>query len=84
MDQEQDQIRQDIEATRTSLGDTVEAIAYKTDVKARAREAVAEKRDQIASRLQPISSKAAPLKDNPFALAGVSVAAGFLAGIVRR
>jgi type VI protein secretion system component VasF len=35
-----DQIRQEIEATRQELGDTVEALASKTDVKAHARERI--------------------------------------------
>jgi hypothetical protein len=33
-----DQIREEIEATRQELGDTVEALVAKTDVKAHARE----------------------------------------------
>ena len=35
-----DQIREDIEATRRELGDTVEALAAKADVKAHVRERV--------------------------------------------
>ena len=35
-----EQIREDIEATRRELGDTVEALAAKTDVKAHVRERV--------------------------------------------
>ena len=33
-------IREEIEATRDQMGDTIEAIGYKTDVKARAKESV--------------------------------------------
>ena len=35
-----EQIREEIEATRLELGDTVEALAYKADVKARVREKI--------------------------------------------
>ncbi len=37
-----DAIRQDIDQTRERLGDTVEALAYKTDVAARAKDAVSD------------------------------------------
>ena len=33
-----DQLRQEIERTREQLGETVEALVYKTDVKARAKD----------------------------------------------
>jgi hypothetical protein len=42
MAQEPDAIRAEIEATRQRMGDAVEALAYKTDVKARARDKIAE------------------------------------------
>ena len=41
------EIRQDIEDTREQLGDTVEALAEKTDVKAHAQEAVDAHRTQL-------------------------------------
>jgi len=36
-------IREEIEQTRARMGDTVEAIGYKTDVKSRAKESVQDK-----------------------------------------
>lgn len=42
MAQEPDAIRAEIEATRQRMGDAVEALAYKTDVKARLRDKIAE------------------------------------------
>lgn len=42
MAQEPDAIRAEIAATRQRMGDAVEALAYKTDVKARARDKIAE------------------------------------------
>jgi hypothetical protein len=36
-------IRQDIEQTRAEMGDTVEALGYKADVKTRAKNAISDK-----------------------------------------
>jgi hypothetical protein len=41
------QIREEIEATRRELGDTVEALAAKTDVKAHARERVERTKESL-------------------------------------
>ncbi|BCJ47423.1 hypothetical protein GCM10010168_17810 [Actinoplanes ianthinogenes] len=43
-----DQLRAEIEQTRAELGETVEALAAKTDVKARVREEVATAKDRVA------------------------------------
>ena len=42
-----DDIRQEIEETRARMGDTIEAIGHKTDVKGRASEWVSEKKDRV-------------------------------------
>jgi hypothetical protein len=42
-----DDIRGEIEETRARMGDTVEAIGYKTDVKSRMKESVADKKDSL-------------------------------------
>jgi hypothetical protein len=42
-----DDIRAEIEETRARMGDTVEAIGYKADVKSRMKESVAEKKDSL-------------------------------------
>ena len=44
------QLRADIERTRQDLGDTVAALAEKTDVKARAKEKVAEVRRNVSGK----------------------------------
>ena len=44
-------LRADIERTRLALGDTVEALAGKTDVKARAKSKVAEVRHDVTEKL---------------------------------
>jgi gas vesicle protein len=43
MGQDPSTIRQDIEETRERMGDTVDALAYKSDVKARAKDSVSER-----------------------------------------
>jgi hypothetical protein len=44
---EPEQLREDIAQTRAELGATVEALAYKADVKARAHEAADEVRERV-------------------------------------
>ena len=45
-----DEIRADIEQTRAEVGDTVEALAAKTDVKARAQERVEEVKENVREK----------------------------------
>lgn len=49
-------IREEIEQTRAEMGDTVEAIGYKTDVKSRAKESVQEKVDGVRERITGVTS----------------------------
>jgi hypothetical protein len=46
-----DDIREEIEETRARMGDTVEAIGYKTDVKSRMKESVADKKDSLVGSM---------------------------------
>ena len=52
MGQEPSQIRQEIEETRAEMGDTVDALAYKTDVKTRVKESIADKRERLITQVQ--------------------------------
>jgi Protein of unknown function (DUF3618) len=52
MGQEPSQIRQEIEDTRAEMGDTVDALAYKTDVKTRVKESISDKRERLISQVQ--------------------------------
>jgi hypothetical protein len=52
MGQEPSQIRQEIEDTRTEMGETVDALAYKTDVKTRMKESIGDKRDRLIAQVQ--------------------------------
>jgi hypothetical protein len=57
MGQEPSQIRQEIEETRAEMGDTVDALAYKTDVKTRVKESIADKRERFVSQVQGTTNK---------------------------
>jgi hypothetical protein len=52
------QLRADIERTRHDLGDTVAALAEKTDVKARAKEKVAEVRRNVSGKRTELMDRA--------------------------
>jgi outer membrane murein-binding lipoprotein Lpp len=85
-----DHIREDIEQTRGRMGETVEAIGYKTDVKSRVKDNMAEKKDALVSRVsgaipdgEQIKSgtrKVGVSKQNPLGLGIAAVAAGFVVG----
>jgi gas vesicle protein len=57
MGQDPGEIRQDIERTREQMGDTVEALSYKTDVKARAKDSITDRVDSVKSRVGLAGSK---------------------------
>jgi hypothetical protein len=44
-------IREEIEETRARMGDTVEAIGYKTDVKSRAKDSMSDKISGVRNRI---------------------------------
>jgi ElaB/YqjD/DUF883 family membrane-anchored ribosome-binding protein len=68
-------IQDDIEHTRKELGDTVEALTAKLDVKERTKEKVAETKDRIVHKADTLRHTAT---DNPKRT--VPVAAGVLIG----
>lgn len=64
--QNPEQLREEIEQTREELGDTVEALAAKTDLKAQAKRkandtkaAVAEKKDELVGKAKSASPEGA-------------------------
>jgi ElaB/YqjD/DUF883 family membrane-anchored ribosome-binding protein len=89
------QIEREIEQTRQELGDTVEALSRKTDVKAQARRkleetkaSVAEKKDELLGKAQEVSPDGAAAavtqasekaRDNPVPVAAVGA---FFAGFL--
>jgi gas vesicle protein len=58
MGQEPSQIRQEIEDTRSEMGDTVDALAYKADVKTRVKESISDKRDRLVEQVRGTTEKA--------------------------
>jgi hypothetical protein len=89
MGQDPDMIRRDIEDTRERMGDTVDALGYKTDVKARAGDkvgALKEKVTGVAPSADDVKGGAKQAvgiaQENPLGLAVGAVAVGFLAGML--
>ena len=79
-----EEIRREIESTREALGDTVAALAEKTDVKARAKEKVEGVKEQIGSfevapAVAQVKTKA---RQNPIVVAAVAALVGGL--LIRR
>jgi len=75
MGEDPDRIRQDIEATRNEMGDTVDALTYKADVKSRAK-------DSLMGTKDGARRAAGVAQENPLGLAIGSVAAGFIVGML--
>ena len=87
-------IREEIEETRERMGDTVDALAYKTDVKSRAKESVSDKVDTLKSKVTGADAGRPPdvkhgarravgvAQENPLGLAVGAVAVGFVAGML--
>jgi hypothetical protein len=85
-----DHIREDIEQTRGRMGETVEAIGYKTDVKSRVKDNISDKKDAVVShvsgavpdgqQLKSGAQKVGVSKQNPLGLGIAAAAVGFIAG----
>jgi gas vesicle protein len=93
MGKEPSEIREEIEHTRTGMGDTVEALGYKADVKTRAKDNIADKRDRLKEQItgttpdpdevkQGAKRAVGVAQENPLGLAIGSIAAGFVAGML--
>jgi gas vesicle protein len=89
MGQDPDAIRAQIEDTRGQMGNTIEAIGYKTDVKSRARDKVnrvmgkANDATPSTGDVKEGAQKAASVaQENPLGLAIGAIAVGFVAGMV--
>jgi gas vesicle protein len=93
MGKEPSQIREEIEQTRTEMGDTVDALGYKADVKTRAKDNISDKRDRLKERIagatpdtgdvtEGAHKAAGVAQGNPIGLAIGSVAVGFVAGML--
>ena len=67
MGQDPEQIREEIEQTRLEMGETVGAISYKTDLKSRGKDKVADTkertRDKVTETKDKLTGKAGEVKD---------------------
>ena len=79
MGEDPDRIRREIEATREEMGETVDALTYKADVKSRAKESLMGTKDSIKSKVVGASDRvsgATPdgeqVKDNARRAAGIA------------
>jgi ElaB/YqjD/DUF883 family membrane-anchored ribosome-binding protein len=93
MGKDPSEIREEIEQTRGEMGETVDALGHKTDVKTRTKESIVAKRDQMKERISGATPDADQVKhgakraagtaqENPIGLALGSVAVGFVAGML--
>ena len=89
MGEEPEAIRADIERTRAEMGDTVDALGYKADVKTRAKDKMSETKDRLTGKVssatpdgQQVKRAASTAQENPLGLAIGGVAVGFLAGLL--
>ena len=57
MGEDPSQIREEIEHTRAEMGDTVDALAHKTDVKSRVRESFADKKERLRAQMAGTTSR---------------------------
>jgi ElaB/YqjD/DUF883 family membrane-anchored ribosome-binding protein len=74
---EQEQLQHEIEETRAELGDTVDALAQKADVKARVSEKVEERK---AEAKRAASRVARTAEERPFPAIAVALGLGLLIG----
>jgi ElaB/YqjD/DUF883 family membrane-anchored ribosome-binding protein len=93
MGQDPSQIRNEIEETRSRMGDTAEALGHKADVPGRAKEAISDRVESAKSTLsgstpdkgdvkQGAQRAAGSAKENPLGLALGATALGFVAGLL--
>jgi len=89
MGQDPDTIRHEVEHTREQMGETIDALGYKADVKSRAKDRV----NRMTGRVSDATPEAEQVKqgarraagvaqENPIGLAVGAMAAGFLAGML--
>jgi len=96
MGEDPDRIRREIEHTREEMGDTVDALSYKADVKSRAKDNLREKKEAVVGvkdRIVGATPDSGEVKqqarraksiaeENPLGLAIGAIAVGFLAGML--
>jgi gas vesicle protein len=89
MGEDPEAIRADIERTRAEMGDTVDALGYKADVKSRTKEKISGTKDRLTGKVSDVTPDGRQVKhaagvaqENPLGLAIGGVAVGFIAGLL--
>ena len=89
MGEDPDRIREEIVQTRLEMGETVDALGYKADVKARAKDRVVGAKDRVVGATpdagdvkQQARRARSVAQDSPLGLAVGAGAVGFLAGML--
>ena len=89
MGEDPNAIRADIERTRGEMGDTVDALGYKADVKSRAKDKISDTKDRITGKVSDVTPDGRQVKraagvaqENPLGLALGGVAVGVIAGLL--
>jgi gas vesicle protein len=89
MGEEPQVIRRDIEETRERMGGTVDALAYKADVKSRAKDRVTGMKDRVVGAApdtgevkEGAQQAVSVAQENPLGLAIGAAAVGFIAGLI--
>ncbi len=77
-----EEIEADAEQTRNELGQTVEALADKLDVKERAKEKAAETKEQVVEKADSLRHAATDNPQRTVPVAAVAVIAALVVGIV--
>lgn len=57
MGEDASHIREEIEQTRAEMGDTVDALAHKTDVKSRVKESFSDKKERLRTQMSGTASR---------------------------
>jgi len=57
MGEDPSNIREEIDQTRAEMGDTVDALAHKTDVKSRVKESISDKRERLREQMSGTGSR---------------------------
>ena len=57
MGQDPSKIREEIEETRSQMGDTVDALTHKADVKGRVKESITDKKERLQEQMRGTTSK---------------------------
>jgi hypothetical protein len=77
-----DDIQADIEQTRAELGETVEALTDKLDVKGRAKEKASETKDQVVEKADALRHSATDNPARTVPIAAVVLACAVAVGVV--